>query len=191
MISPAGGSGPNPLEGYPREIHSCATLNAVSRPRRRIRHVELLRNRCFTAAGNQVRTPLPLMWLCSARMVGEGPSRNPSCVCPNLAWSARMVAGPGFDPAQEAGWLSTLPVGRVRGNPAGPWSWRCPTSRRRRRCGHSRRGSRNSSPPRAHPSWAPPPRLWSRGADVTYRFVQWSFRFFSSRFSGGSHCQQT
>ena len=111
MISPAGGSGPNPLEGYPREIHSCATLNAVSRPRRRIRHVELLRNRCFTAAGNQVRTPLPLMWLCSARMVGEGPSRNPSCVCPNLAWSARMVAGPGFDPAQETGWLSTLPVG--------------------------------------------------------------------------------
>ena len=111
MISPAGGSGPNPLEGYPREIHSCATLNAVSRPRRRIRHVELLRNRCFTAAGNQVRTPLPLMWLCSAWMVGEGPSRNPSCVCPNLAWSARMVAGPGFDPAQETGWLSTLPVG--------------------------------------------------------------------------------
>lgn len=94
MISPAGGSGPNPLEGYPREIHSCTTLNAVSRPRRRIRHVELLRNRCFTAAGNQVRTPLPLMWLCSARMVGEGPSRIPSCVCPNLAWSARMVAGP-------------------------------------------------------------------------------------------------
>lgn len=44
-------------------------------------------------------------------MVGEGPSRNPSCVCPNLAWSARMVAGPGFDPAQETGWLSTLPVG--------------------------------------------------------------------------------
>ena len=79
-------------------------------------------------------------------MVGEGPSRNPSCVCPNLAWSARMVAGPirpswatptyhcrdlitcapcaassgthsqplvrpGFDPAQETGWLFTLPVG--------------------------------------------------------------------------------
>ena len=80
--------------------------------------------------------------------------------------------------------------GGPRGSPAGLWSW-CPTSRRRRWCGHPRRGSRKSSPPRARPSWAPPPRLWSRGADVTYRFVQWSFRFFSSRFSGAFHCQQT
>lgn len=85
MISRPGGSGPNPLEEYPREVHGCATLNATSRTRRRTLRVELLRNRCFTAAGNQVRTPLPLMWLCSARMVGEEPSRIPSCVCPNLA----------------------------------------------------------------------------------------------------------